>query len=464
MNTLPTAQSAPLLPRITMSSAVNSVFASSPPATMDAPADNNVPASPRSAAKAEKKNKLKKSKQQAEILFASSDSNSDSEGSSETETSDFSDSDSDDSCYVAAESLPPMKQRARKATADESPQPHKKVRAAKKNDDKPKSAAKPAKPAKQPPKSSRSEPRKATVKKQPAERKPKEPKSSSLNISSVCSSPAIKATLWMLDALLPDTQGGTLLFGVIKPLLARFQNSIADTGKLNANYVFSDTIFMDLPADLFRARPNRGLAGTAPSLADIGRLTLSDNGAERMKTLFGSCQNCERALGDENLSKEELLMEACCFGLLALYALRQNSTSATLRSGSAEFHFTTPTDIVSPPPLVRSIDSGARQCWLDATKLLYDISTLRATPDKLANTPLLLARFSSEGLPSAKLTTFFSFTNTMYLNAICQHPLVAFFVTFFQYTYSRTSGRSNSTKVSLGAGEFSQPLSSSGEK
>ena len=157
-------------------------------------------------------------------------------------------------------------------------------------------------------------------------------------------------------------------------------------------------------------------------------------------------------------------MEACCFGLLALYALRQNSTSATLRSGSAEFHFTTPTDIVSPPPLVRSIDSGARQCWLDATKLLYDISTLRATPDQLANTPLLLARFSSEGLPSAKLTTFFSFTNTMYLNAICQHPLVAFFVTFFQYTYSRTSGRSNSTKVSLGAGEFSQPLSSLGEK
>jgi hypothetical protein len=399
---------------------------------------------PAAAPRKEKKSKKRKD-------WVSDDSDSQSEIDT-TDSSDFSDdSESDDSDFGENEL---KTQKPRPTQGAKAPRKPKKARV-----EKPKAAgAKAAKRKSEPEKldvvpANPPLPKTARPKSKSREARPKEAKPLTLN--TLCSSGSIKFLLTFTEAYLPDTSGGGLLFGIVKPMISRFQNCINETGRLSGD-IFAGTVFMRLPDALFLTRADPETPVALPSLADVSKVDFASK-AELAK-LFGE-ENLRPP--DEQRPREELLLEACSLALLAVYSLR--GSSPTLRSGVAEFHFAAPTDLVSPPPLVLPTNKHATQNWGDAGKLLYDIESLMGSPTQLATCPLLTQRLASDDLAPAKMTSYFSMRNALFAAELCRHPLVAFFVTLFQYTYSRTTARSASCKVELGAGEYSKPLSS-GEK
>ena len=251
---------------------------------------------------------------------------------------------------------------------------------------------------------------------------------------------------------------------MVKPLISRFQNCIADTGNLSPS-IFTNSIFMALPDQMFQARADLSKDAVMPSFADMASVDMvgGKDATKQLEALFASARNLRGP--DKEVTKEVMLLEACGLALLSVYTMRQTSTSSALRSGCAEFHLTMPVDLVATPPLVAAVDNHSGQQWVDAKKLIYDLETLLATPTQLATSCLILDRLCSKNLARRKMTTFFSTSNPAFVRCLCKHPLVNFFVTLFHYVYSRTTARATSAKVVLAEGEFSKPFSdNSGEK
>lgn len=391
------------------------------------------------------------------------DEESSDDDSSETSSSDFSD-ESDDSDFDNDEQ-PSPKKPAKKTIKTSTKK--RKVK---------KSSSKPIKPVKDASMALKVEctaksPLKPAKKARPSEApKPKKAKtikgadSKTVTINTLCSTTTIKALFQVLDGLVSDTSGSALLFGVIKPLISRFQNCIAETGSLDPS-IFTNSIFMDLPKQMFQVRADCSKSAVMPSFADMASAdTAKDKDLNKnMEALFAQSRNLRGP--DSDVTKEVMLLEACGLALLSVYTMRQMSTSSALRSGSAEFHLIMPVDLVATPPLVAAADKHSGQQWVEAKKLVYDLETLLATPTQLANSCLLLERLCSKNLAISKMTTFFSTSNPAFVRCLCKHPLVNLFVTLFHYVYSRTTARATSAKVTLEEGEFSKPLSeNAGEK